>query len=179
VLVPLPAQGHTNLMLKFDGRLAYHGLRPPLVLTHFVLSTGLPPGVPFEYCRKAVFDAGGMGSCFDPVEYDPHMPRAGRAPLPMADGSALRRQGVLGMDLGSKDLSPFFFLDDGRLPSDRTGDAGDKGAVKREDVRPSRIAVRARRAKQATCKLFARPVYVMQVVHKRHQSVFSRRSQMG
>jgi hypothetical protein len=30
---------------------------------------------------------------------------AGRAPLPMADGSALRHRGMVGVDLGSEDLS--------------------------------------------------------------------------
>jgi hypothetical protein len=32
---------------------------------------------------------------------------AGRAPLPMADGSTLRRRGVVSVDLGPDDLSPF------------------------------------------------------------------------
>uniref|UniRef100_A0ACD5YAP6 Uncharacterized protein n=1 Tax=Avena sativa TaxID=4498 RepID=A0ACD5YAP6_AVESA len=169
LLVPLPAQGHTNPMLEFGRRLAYHGLRPTLVLTRFVLSTGPPPGAPFRVVAISDgFDVGGMGSCEDPVEYcrkaelvgsetlaqviaaearagrtpsvvvyDPHMPWAGRvaraaglptaafmsqscavdlvygeawagrAPLPMADGAALRRRGVVSVDLGPDDLSPF------------------------------------------------------------------------
>jgi hypothetical protein len=31
LLLPLPVQGHTNLMLQFGRRLAYHGLRPTLL----------------------------------------------------------------------------------------------------------------------------------------------------
>ncbi|KAK1677376.1 hypothetical protein QYE76_038224 [Lolium multiflorum] len=169
LLVPLPAQGHTNPMLEFGRRLAYHGLRPTIVLTRFVLSTGPPPGAPFRVAAISDgFDAGGMGSCPDPVEYcrkaeaigsdtlaqviaaearagrtpsvlvyDPHMPWAGRvaraaglptaafmsqsctvdlvygeawagrAPLPMADGGTLRRRGLVSVDLGPEDLSPF------------------------------------------------------------------------
>jgi hypothetical protein len=70
LLVPLPAQGHTNPMLEFGRRLAYHGLHPTIVLTRFVLSTGPPPGAPFRVAAISDgFDAGGMGSCPDPVEY--------------------------------------------------------------------------------------------------------------
>uniref|UniRef100_A0ACD5Z2M5 Uncharacterized protein n=1 Tax=Avena sativa TaxID=4498 RepID=A0ACD5Z2M5_AVESA len=172
LLVPLPAQGHTNPVLEFGRRLAYHGLRPTIVLTRFVLSTGPPPGAPFRVAAISDgFDDGGMGSCEDPVEYcrkaelvgsetlaqvisaetragrtpsvvvyDPHMPWAGRvaraaglptaafmsqscavdllygeawaghAPLPMSDGAALRRRGVVSVDLGPEDLSPFLVL---------------------------------------------------------------------
>jgi hypothetical protein len=169
LLVPLPAQGHTNPMLEFGRRLAYHDLRPTLVLTRFVLSTGPSLGDPFRVAAISDgFDAGGKGSCADPVEYcrkaeavgsetlaqviaaealagrtprvvvyDPHMPWAGRvaraaglptaafmsqscavdlvygeawagrAPIPMADGRALRRRGVVSVDLRREDLSPF------------------------------------------------------------------------
>ncbi|CAM0907769.1 unnamed protein product [Alopecurus aequalis] len=70
LLVPLPAQGHTNPMLQLGRRLAYHGLRPTLALTRYVLSTGPAPGDPFHVVAISDgFDAGGMGSCPDPVEY--------------------------------------------------------------------------------------------------------------
>ncbi|KAF0887814.1 hypothetical protein E2562_004035 [Oryza meyeriana var. granulata] len=169
LLVPLPAQGHMNPMLEFGRRLAYHGLRPTLVATRYVLSMGPPPGDPFRVAAISDgFDAGGMSSCPDPVEYcgrleavgsetlarviddearagrparvlvyDPHMawvPRvaraagvatavflsqpcavdaiygevwAGRAPLPVKDGSDLRRRGVLSVDLAPADVPPF------------------------------------------------------------------------
>lgn len=169
LLVPLPAQGHMNPMLQLGRRLVYHGLRPTLVATRYVLSTGPPPGDPFRVAAFSDgFDDGGMASCPDPVEYcrraeavgsetlaqviaaearagrtpsvmvyDPHMAWAplvaraagvptaafmsqscavdliygeawaGRAPLPMADGSALRCRGAVSVDLGPEDLSPF------------------------------------------------------------------------
>ncbi|CAL5028639.1 unnamed protein product [Urochloa decumbens] len=169
LLVPLPAQGHMSPMLQFGRRLAYHGLRPTLVTTRYVLSVSPTAGEPFPVAAISDgFDEGGMASCSDPVEYcrrleavgsetlaavvdaearagrppavmvyDPHMPWArrvaraagvpaaaflsqpcavdiiygevwaGRAPLPMADGSALRRRGVISVDLGTEDLPPF------------------------------------------------------------------------
>ncbi|CAN6234390.1 unnamed protein product [Urochloa humidicola] len=169
LLVPLPAQGHMNPMLQFGRRLAYHGLRPTLVTTRYVLSVSPTAGEPFPVAAISDgFDDGGMASCSDPVEdcrrleavgsetlaavvdaearagrpaavmvYDPHMPWArrvaraagvpaaaflsqpcavdiiygevwaGRAPLPVADGSALRRRGVISVDLGAEDLPPF------------------------------------------------------------------------
>jgi hypothetical protein len=66
LLLPLPAQGHTNPMLQFGRRLAYHGLRPTLLTTRHVLSTTPPPGEPF---RVAAISDGGWASCPDPVEY--------------------------------------------------------------------------------------------------------------
>lgn len=169
LLVPLPAQGHMNPMLQFGRRLAYHGLRPTLVTTRYVLSISPTAGEPFPVAAISDgFDEGGMASCSDPVEYcrrleavgsetlarvidtearagrtpavmvyDPHMswarrvastagvptaaflPQpcvvdiiygevwAGRVPLPMADGSALRRRQVISVDLGAEDLPPF------------------------------------------------------------------------
>ncbi|CAM0877313.1 unnamed protein product [Alopecurus aequalis] len=63
-------QGHMNPMLQFGRLLAYHGLRPTLVSTRYVLSTNMPPGEPF--CVAAIsdgFDAGGIASCPDMAAY--------------------------------------------------------------------------------------------------------------
>ena len=78
LLVPLPAQGHTNPMLQLGRRLAYHGLRPTLALTRYVLSTGPGPGDPFRVAAISDgFDAGGMASCPDVAEYLTRMEDAG------------------------------------------------------------------------------------------------------
>ncbi|KAF7006089.1 hypothetical protein CFC21_021155 [Triticum aestivum] len=83
LLLPLPgAQGHTNPMLQFSRRLAYHGLRPTLVVTRYVLSTTSHPVAPF---RMAVisdgFDAGGMALCPDYAEYFPRLEAVGSETL--------------------------------------------------------------------------------------------------
>uniref|UniRef100_A0A453KDS2 Deoxynivalenol-UDP-glucosyltransferase n=1 Tax=Aegilops tauschii subsp. strangulata TaxID=200361 RepID=A0A453KDS2_AEGTS len=71
LLLPYPgAQGHTNPMLQLGRRLAYHGLRPTLVATRYVLSTTPPPGAPFGVAAISDgCDAGGMASCPDMAEY--------------------------------------------------------------------------------------------------------------
>ncbi|KAK1677387.1 hypothetical protein QYE76_038235 [Lolium multiflorum] len=166
LLLPFPGmQGHANPMLQLGHRLAYHGLRPTLVLTRHVLSTTAPSDCPFPVAAISDgFDAGGIASCPDTAEYlrrmeaagsdtlarllladddvrvlvyDSHLPwarrvarhagvaaaafmtqmcavdvvygeaRAGRVALPLADGSALRRRGVLSVDLGPEDVPPF------------------------------------------------------------------------
>jgi hypothetical protein len=167
LLVPFPGmQGHANPMLQLGRRLAYHGLRPTLVLTRYVLSTTtIPTDFPFPVAAISDgFDAGGIASCADTAEYlrgmeaagsdtlarllladddvrvlvyDSHLPWArrvardagvaaaafmtqmcavdvvygeafsGRVALPLADGSALRRRGVLSVDLGPDDVPPF------------------------------------------------------------------------
>ncbi|KAF8674761.1 hypothetical protein HU200_048043 [Digitaria exilis] len=169
LLVPLPAQGHMTPILQFGHRLAYHGLRPTLVTTRYVLSKSPTAGEPFPVAAISDgFDNGGMASCSDPVEYcrrleavgsetlawvietearagrtpavmvyDPHMSWARRVasaagvhtaafmsqpcvvdiiygevwarrvPVPMVDGSALRRRKVIDVDLGAEDLPPF------------------------------------------------------------------------
>jgi hypothetical protein len=77
--LPFPgAQGHTNPMLQFGQRLAYHGLRPTLVVTRYVLSSTDPPGDPFRVAAISDgFDAGGMASCPDYAEYFSRMEAVG------------------------------------------------------------------------------------------------------
>lgn len=71
MLLPYPgAQGHTNPLLQFGRCLAYHGLRPTLVTTRYVLSTTPAPGEPFRVAAISDgFDAGGCASCPDLSEY--------------------------------------------------------------------------------------------------------------
>uniref|UniRef100_A0A0D9W2M5 Deoxynivalenol-UDP-glucosyltransferase n=2 Tax=Leersia perrieri TaxID=77586 RepID=A0A0D9W2M5_9ORYZ len=72
LLLPFPAaQGHTNPLLQFGRRLAYHGLRPTLVTTRHVLATTPPPGEPFRVAAisDGFDDAGGMAACPDFAEY--------------------------------------------------------------------------------------------------------------
>ena len=71
LLFPIPeAQGHMNPMLQFGRRLAYHGMRPTLVATRYVLSVNPPPGDPFRVAAISDgFDAGGLKSCPDMGEY--------------------------------------------------------------------------------------------------------------
>ncbi|XP_048551066.1 UDP-glucosyltransferase UGT13248-like [Triticum urartu] len=83
LLLPfLWAQGHTNPILQFGRRLAYHGLRPTLVVTRYVLSTTSPPGAPFRVAAISDgFDAGGMASCPDYAEYFPRLEAVGSETL--------------------------------------------------------------------------------------------------
>ncbi|OEL24095.1 Crocetin glucosyltransferase 2, partial [Dichanthelium oligosanthes] len=71
LLLPYPgAQGHINPLLQFGRRLAYHGLRPTLVSTRYVLSTTPPPGEPFTVAAISDgFDDGGAAACPDLNEY--------------------------------------------------------------------------------------------------------------
>jgi hypothetical protein len=72
LLLPVPgAQGHTNPMLQFGRRLVYHGLRPTLVTTRYVLSTtARPPPSPFRVAAISDgFNDGGMAACPDLAEY--------------------------------------------------------------------------------------------------------------
>jgi hypothetical protein len=72
LLLPFPGmQGHANPMLQLGRRLAYHGLRPTLVLTRYVLSTTtIPTDFPFPVAAFSDgFDAGGIASCADTAEY--------------------------------------------------------------------------------------------------------------
>ena len=72
LLLPVPgAQGHTNPMLQLGRRLAYHGLRPTMVTTRYVLSTtARPPPSPFRVAAISDgFNDGGMAACPDLAEY--------------------------------------------------------------------------------------------------------------
>jgi hypothetical protein len=79
LLLPFPGmQGHANPMLQLGRRLAYHGLRPTLVLTRHVLSTAAPKDCPFPVAAISDgFDAGGIASCPDTAEYLRRMEAAG------------------------------------------------------------------------------------------------------
>ncbi|VAI16082.1 unnamed protein product [Triticum turgidum subsp. durum] len=101
LLLPYPgAQGHTNPMLQLGRRLAYHGLRPTLVATRYVLSTTPPPGAPFV-AAAAFFSQ----PCAVDVVYGELW--AGRLALPATDGRALLARGALGVELGPEDMPPF------------------------------------------------------------------------
>ncbi|XP_047069398.1 UDP-glucosyltransferase UGT13248-like [Lolium rigidum] len=83
LLLPFPGmQGHANPMLQLGRRLAYHGLRPTLVLTRHVLSTAAPSDCPFPVAAISDgFDAGGIASCPDTAEYLRRMEAAGSGTL--------------------------------------------------------------------------------------------------
>ncbi|VAI16080.1 unnamed protein product [Triticum turgidum subsp. durum] len=101
LLLPYPgAQGHTNPMLQLGRRLAYHGLRPTLVATRYVLSTTPPPGAS-GVAAAAFFSQ----PCAVDVVYGELW--AGRLALPATDGRALLARGALGVELGPEDMPPF------------------------------------------------------------------------
>ncbi|VAI30285.1 unnamed protein product [Triticum turgidum subsp. durum] len=101
LLLPVPgAQGHTNPMLQLGRRLAYHGLRPTLVATRYVLSTTPPPGAS-GVAAAAFFSQ----PCAVDVVYGELW--AGRLALPATDGRALLARGALGVELGLEDMPPF------------------------------------------------------------------------
>jgi len=83
LLLPYPgAQGHTNPLLEFGRRLAYHGLRPTLVTSRYVLSTTPPPGEPFRMAAISDgFDDGGMAACPDLHEYSRQLEAVGSETL--------------------------------------------------------------------------------------------------
>ncbi|CAD6264186.1 unnamed protein product [Miscanthus lutarioriparius] len=83
LLLPYPgAQGHTNPLLEFGRRLAYHGLRPTLVTSRYVLSTTPPPGEPFRMAAISDgFDDGGMAACPDLDEYGRQLEAVGSETL--------------------------------------------------------------------------------------------------
>ncbi|KAJ1254819.1 hypothetical protein BS78_K321600 [Paspalum vaginatum] len=84
LLLPFPGmQGHANPMLQLGHRLAYHGLRPTLVVSRHVLSTtAASTSCPFPVAAISDgFDAGGISSCPDTAEYVRRMEAAGSETL--------------------------------------------------------------------------------------------------
>ncbi|CAD6211653.1 unnamed protein product [Miscanthus lutarioriparius] len=83
LLLPFPGmQGHANPMLQLGRRLAFHGLRPTLVVSRHVLSTtstsASTSSCPFPVAAISDgFDAGGISSCPDVAEYVRRMEAAG------------------------------------------------------------------------------------------------------
>ncbi|KAG2642451.1 hypothetical protein PVAP13_2KG279266 [Panicum virgatum] len=87
LLLPFPGmQGHANPMIQLGHRLAFHGLRPTLVVSRHVLSTAAAASGPCP-CPFPVgaisdgFDAGGIASCPDAAEYVRRMEAAGSETL--------------------------------------------------------------------------------------------------
>ncbi|KAL6653078.1 hypothetical protein ACP70R_012003 [Stipagrostis hirtigluma subsp. patula] len=85
LLLPFPGmQGHANPMLQLGRRLAYHGLRPTLVVTRHVLPTTAVASGSCPFPVAAIsdgFDAGGIASCPDTGEYLRRMEAAGSETL--------------------------------------------------------------------------------------------------
>ncbi|KAF8701121.1 hypothetical protein HU200_033778 [Digitaria exilis] len=72
LLLPYPSQGHVHPMLQFGKRLAFHGLRPTLAVTRFILTTCAPDAAAASVRLAAVsdgFDRGGFGECGDVTAY--------------------------------------------------------------------------------------------------------------
>ncbi|CAL5082375.1 unnamed protein product [Urochloa decumbens] len=80
VLLPYPSQGHVHPMLQFGKRLAFHGLRPTLAVTRFILATFAPDPAAGAVRLAAVsdgFDRGGFGECGDVTAYLSRLEAAG------------------------------------------------------------------------------------------------------
>lgn len=84
LLLPFPGmQGHANPMLQLGRRLAFHGLRPTLVVSRHVLSTtSTSRSCPIPVAAISDgFDHGGISSCPDTAEYVRRMEAAGSETL--------------------------------------------------------------------------------------------------
>uniref|UniRef100_A0A804LM83 Glycosyltransferase n=1 Tax=Zea mays TaxID=4577 RepID=A0A804LM83_MAIZE len=84
LLLPFPGmQGHANPMLQLGRRLAFHGLRPTLVVSRHVLSTtSTSRSCPIPVAAISDgFDDGGISSCPDTAEYVRRMEAAGSETL--------------------------------------------------------------------------------------------------
>jgi len=78
----LPFPGMQDPLLQLGRRLAFHGLRPTLVVSRHVLSTtsasASTSSCPFPVAAISDgFDAGGISSCLDVAEYVRRMEAAG------------------------------------------------------------------------------------------------------
>lgn len=84
LLLPYPSQGHVHPMLQFAKRLAFHGLRPTLAVTRFILATCAPDAAAAQVRLAAVsdgFDRGGFGECGDVAAYLSRLEAAGSETL--------------------------------------------------------------------------------------------------
>ncbi|KAK8448513.1 hypothetical protein SEVIR_7G025700v4 [Setaria viridis] len=85
LLLPFPGmQGHANPMLQLGHRLAYHGLRPTLVVSRHALSTATTTSAPCPFPVATIsdgFDAGRIASCPDTAKYLRRMEAAGSETL--------------------------------------------------------------------------------------------------
>ena len=102
LLLPYPSQGHVHPMLQFGKRLAYHGLRPTLAVTRFILTTCAPDAAALQGLGGAGavglaavsdgFDRGGFGECGDVTAYLSRLEAAGSETL----GELLRDEAARG-----------------------------------------------------------------------------------
>lgn len=96
LLLPYPSQGHVHPMLQFGKRLAFHGLRPTLAVTRFILATCTPDAGAAGAVRIAAIsdgcDAGGFGECNDVTAYLGLLEAAGSETL----GELLRAEAAQG-----------------------------------------------------------------------------------
>nr|CAB3457608.1 unnamed protein product [Digitaria exilis] len=95
LLLPYPSQGHVHPMLQFGKRLAFHGLRPTLAVTRFILATCAPDAAAASVRLAAVsdgFDRGGFGECGDVTAYLSRLEAVGSETL----GELLRDEAARG-----------------------------------------------------------------------------------
>ncbi|XP_062194176.1 UDP-glucosyltransferase UGT13248-like [Phragmites australis] len=86
LLLPYPSQGHIHPMLQFGKRLAFHGLRPTLAVTRFILATCAPDAAALGSAVRVAaisdgFDRGGFGECSDVTAYLARLEAAGSETL--------------------------------------------------------------------------------------------------
>ncbi|KAL6601280.1 hypothetical protein ACP70R_044500 [Stipagrostis hirtigluma subsp. patula] len=86
LLLPYPSQGHVHPMLQFAKRLAFHGMRPTLAVTRFILATCTPDAAALGGAVRVAaisdgFDRGGFGECGDVTAYLARLEAAGSETL--------------------------------------------------------------------------------------------------